>query len=167
MLRQLTEHCPTARGDERYELVDGLLCADRPVRVPVDLTLVAEHRRGHASWCQLLDAVRLGPGDDVAEVTAAQVRRMVTGRYGTALAMVWDHVRPRLTARSAWIDHAGELPVIESTLIHLQADRLPGGNDAQRAPAGVPVRVRPGTHVPHDQADARLDPSQAPYPRSW
>ncbi|MEV7149165.1 transposase [Streptomyces sp. NPDC093084] len=29
------------------------------------------------SWCQLLDAVRLGPEDDVAEITARQVRRVV------------------------------------------------------------------------------------------
>ncbi|MEU2113961.1 transposase [Streptomyces sp. NPDC019507] len=29
------------------------------------------------SWCQILDALRLGPTDDVAEVTAAQVRRVV------------------------------------------------------------------------------------------
>ncbi len=32
---------------------------------------------GRTSWCQLLDAVRLGPDDDVAEVTAAQVRRVI------------------------------------------------------------------------------------------
>ena len=152
------------RGDELFELVDALLCADGPVTSPVDLTLVAEHRRGHgamyealnsgnvdvprlrqvlaglpmpraadgrlvlavdvsnrlrpdaptsadrlfchvygrsgrssdqfipgwpysfvaalesgrSSWCQLLDAVRLGPEDDVAEVTATQLRRVVT-----------------------------------------------------------------------------------------
>lgn len=156
--------CLTARGDELFELVDALLCADGPVTSPVELTLVAEHRRGHGamyevlnsgsvdvprlrqvlaglpmpraadgrlvlaadvsnwlrpdaptsanrlfchvygrsgrssdqfipgwpysfvaalesgrtSWCQLLDAVRLGPEDDVAEVTAAQLRRVVT-----------------------------------------------------------------------------------------
>ncbi|GHJ39443.1 hypothetical protein Sm713_82610 [Streptomyces sp. TS71-3] len=156
--------CLAVRGDELFELADALLCADGPVRTPVDLTLVAEHRRGHGamynalnngtidvprlrqvlaglpmpqaadgrlvlavdvsnwlrpdaptsaerlfchvygrsgrtsdqfipgwpysfvaalesgrtSWCQLLDAVRLGPEDDVAEVTAAQVRRVIT-----------------------------------------------------------------------------------------
>ncbi|MFF4743728.1 transposase [Streptomyces sp. NPDC001268] len=30
------------------------------------------------SWCRLLDAVRVGPDDDAAEVTAAQVRGVVT-----------------------------------------------------------------------------------------
>ncbi|MFI1503662.1 NF041680 family putative transposase [Streptomyces sp. NPDC020597] len=302
--------CLTKRGDELFELVDALLCADGPVTSPVDLTLVAEHRRGHGamyealnsgnvdvprlrqvlaglpmpraadgrlvlavdvsnwlrpdaptsadrlfchvygrsgrssdqfipgwpysfvaalesgrtSWCQLLDAVRLGPEDDVAEATAAQLRRVVTDliemgrwhvgdrnilivfdagydaprmahlldglpvevlgrmrsdrvmrrprpslkeyalaypqggrppkhgkefrfakpetwgepdaatvqvtdRYGTVSAMAWDRIHPRLTTRSAWIDHTGELPVIEGTLIRLQVDRLPGGGD--------------------------------------
>ncbi|MFJ2634265.1 NF041680 family putative transposase [Streptomyces sp. NPDC087422] len=301
--------CLTARRDALFELADALLCADGPVTAPVDLTLVAEHRRGHGamygalnrgrldavrlrrtlaalsqpkaaddrlvlavdvsnwlrpdagcsvdrlfchtfgrgrdqhlmipgwpysfgaaleagrtSWCQLLDALRLGPEDDVAEVTAVQVRRVVedlitagrwregdpdilvvfdagydapriaylldglpvevlgrtrsdrvmrrpapsweefyrahpkggrlpkhgkefrfakpetwgepdtatvqvTDRYGTAKAMAWDRLHPRLTTRSAWIDHDGELPIIEGTLIRLEVDHLPGGGD--------------------------------------
>ena len=50
----------------------------------MDLTLRAEYRCGHGALCdalncgQLLDAVRLGPDDDVAKVTADQVRRVVT-----------------------------------------------------------------------------------------
>ncbi|GCB53137.1 hypothetical protein SNL152K_10494 [Streptomyces sp. NL15-2K] len=299
--------CLTARGDELFELTDALLCADGVVATPVDLTLTAEHRRGHGamydalnrgdvdvprlrqvlaglpqpvaadgrlvlaldvthwlrpdaptsadrlfchlygrsgrssdqfvpgwlysfvaalesgrtSWCQILDALRLGPADDVAEVTASQVRRVVTDlidmgrwkagdrdilivfdagydaprmaylldglpvevlgrmrtdrvmrkpvpvpwisppqggrppkhgkefrfakpdtwgepdaatvqatdRYGTARVMAWDRVHPRPTTRSAWIDHTGELPVIEGTLIRLEVDHLPGGHD--------------------------------------
>lgn len=154
--------CLTTRRDELFELVDALLCADGPVTAPVELTLLAEHRRGHGalydalnhgrididglrrtlaalpqpkaadgrlvlavdvtnwlrpdaecsadrlfchtfgrgrdqhlmipgwpysfvaalesgrtSWCQLLDAIRLGPEDDVADLTARQVRRVV------------------------------------------------------------------------------------------
>ncbi|WP_369360881.1 NF041680 family putative transposase [Streptomyces sp. cg2] len=302
--------CLTRRGDTLFELCDAMLCENGPVTSPVDLTLLAEHRRGHGalydalnhgridvdrlrkalamlpqpkaadgrlvlavdvspwlrpdaptspdrlfchvygrsgrssdqfipgwpysfvaaletgrtSWCQLLDAVRLGPDDDVAEVTAAQIRRVVTDligqgqweagdpdilvvfdagydaprmaylltglpievlgrmrsdrvmrrpapsreefhrahprgghppkhgkefrfakpdtwgdpdaatvqvtdRYGTAQAMAWDRIHPRLTTRSAWIGHDGELPVIEGTLIRLQVDHLPGGGD--------------------------------------
>lgn len=229
---------------------------------------------GRTSWCQVLDALRLGPADDVAEVTAAQVRRVVedlidisrwqagdrdilvvfdaaydaprmahlleglpvevlgrmrtdrvmhkpvpvpwisppqggrppkhgkefrfakpdtwgepdaatvqlTDRYGTARAMAWDRIHPRLTTRSAWIDHTGELPVIEGTLIRLEVDRLPGGHDPlpvwavvvgnrsvgrgrRPALAGVPAQIRPGTHFPDDQADAGLDPPKAPNPR--
>lgn len=187
-------------------------------------SFVAALESSRTSWCQLLDAVRLGPVDDVAEVTAAQVRRVVTDliemgrwhagdrdilivfdagydaprmahlldglpvevlgrmrsdrvmrrptpslkeyalaypqggrppkhgkefrfarpetwgepdaatvqvtdRYGTARAMAWDRIHPRLTTRSAWIDHTGELPIVEGTLIRLQVDRLPGGSD--------------------------------------
>jgi hypothetical protein len=53
----------------------------------------------------------------------------VTGLYGTAPAMAWDRIHPRLTARPAWTGHDGELPVIEGTLIRLQGGRLPGGGD--------------------------------------
>ena len=194
-------------------------------------SFVAALESGRTSWCQLLDAVRLGPEDDVAEVTATQLRRVitdliemgrwhfgdrdilivfdagydaprmahlldglpvevpgrmrsdrvmrrpnppsrstpwpipragdppkhgkefrfakpetwggpdaatmqVTDRYGTAHAMAWDRIHPRLTTRSAWIDHTGELPIIEGTLIRLQVDRLPGGGDP------LPLRLR-------------------------
>jgi hypothetical protein len=51
--------------------------------------------------------------------------------------MAWDRVHPCLTTRSTWIDHTGELPVIEGTLIRLEVDRLSGGHE--------PLPVRPGT----------------------
>jgi hypothetical protein len=50
----------------------------------------------------------------------------VTSRYGTAAAAAWARVHPRLTRRAAWLDHDGDLPVIEGTLIRLQVDHLPG-----------------------------------------
>ncbi len=43
----------------------------------------------------------------------------VTSRYGTAVAAARDRVHPRLTHRSAWLDHDGDLPVIDGTLIRL------------------------------------------------
>lgn len=49
--------CLTARRDELFELADALLCADGPVTTPVDLTLLAEHRRGHGA---LYDALNRG-----------------------------------------------------------------------------------------------------------
>jgi hypothetical protein len=52
-----------------------------------------------------------------------------TTRYGTATAQAWDRLHPRLGHRGAWADHQGELPIIEGTLIRLQVDRLPGGQD--------------------------------------
>ena len=290
----------TARSDALFELTDAVLCADGPVTSLVELTLLAEHRRGHgamydalnagrvepqrlrrtvaslplptvggrivlavdvspwlrpdaptspdrlfchvhgrgkgqaqmipgwpysfvaaletgrSSWTAVLDAVRLGPADDATAVTATQLRDVVdrlvtagqwkpgdpnivivadsgyditrlahvladlpvelvgrlrcdrvlrlpkpprlpgttgrppkhgpeialdkpgtwptpqhtsstdTTRYGTAVATSWDRVHPRLTHRGCWIDHEGELPVIEGTLIRLQVEHLPG-----------------------------------------
>ncbi len=53
----------------------------------------------------------------------------LTSRYGMAVTAAWDRVHPRLTHRSAWLDHDGPLPVIEGTLIRLQVDHLPGDRD--------------------------------------
>ena len=55
--------------------------------------------------------------------------RTETTRYGLAVAASWDRVHPRLTRRACWIDHTGELPVIEGTLIRLQVEHLPGDRD--------------------------------------
>lgn len=40
-------------------------------------SFVAALESGRTSWWQILDALRLGPADKVAEVAAAQVRRVV------------------------------------------------------------------------------------------
>ncbi|MFI7133952.1 NF041680 family putative transposase [Nonomuraea sp. NPDC050153] len=53
-----------------------------------------------------------------------------TSCYGNATTMCWDRLHHRLGRRSAWIDHVGDLPVIEGTLIRLQVEYLPG----ERAP---------------------------------
>ena len=41
-------------------------------------SVIAALESGRTSWTAVLDAVRLGPDDDVAEVTAAQVREVIT-----------------------------------------------------------------------------------------
>jgi hypothetical protein len=182
-------------------------------------SVIAALEPGRTSWTAVLDAVRLGPDDDETEVTAAQVRDVITrliaaghwregdpavlvvfdagydvtrlawlladlpvellgrlrsdrvmllpapprppgtkgrprkhggelaladpatwpapqvttstltSRYGTAVAAAWDRVHPRLTHRAGWLDHDGDLPVIEGTLIRLQVDYLPGDRD--------------------------------------
>lgn len=182
-------------------------------------SVIAALEPGRTSWTAVLDAVRLGPDDDEAEVTAAQVRDVIarlieaghwhdgdpailvifdagydpmrlaykladlpievlgrlrsdrvlrfpvperrpgtqgrprrhggefaladpatwppppvttttmTTRYGTVVAQAWDRLHPRLTHRSAWLDHDGPLPVIEGTLIRLTVDHLPGDHD--------------------------------------
>jgi hypothetical protein len=42
----------------------------------------------------------------------------------------WDRVHPRLTHRAAWLDHDGELPLIEGTLIRLEVEYLSKGRAA-------------------------------------
>jgi hypothetical protein len=54
--------CLTARRDELFELTDALLCGDGPVRTPVDLTLPAEHRRGHGALYDALNHGRIDAG---------------------------------------------------------------------------------------------------------
>jgi hypothetical protein len=179
-------------------------------------SVIAALEPGRTSWTAVLDAVRLGPDDNETEVTAAQVRDVITrlvaaghwregdpailvvfdagydvtrlawlladlpaellgrlrsdrvmllpapprppgatgrprkhggelaladpatwpapqvttstatSRYGTAVAAAWERLHPRLTHRAAWLDHDGDLPVIEGTLIRLQVGHLPG-----------------------------------------
>lgn len=62
----------------------------------------------------------------------AQVSTTQTSRYGTALARCWDRLHPRLTHRSAWADHDGDVPILHGTVIRLQVQRLPG--DSQPKP---------------------------------
>lgn len=52
--------CLTARRAELFELVDVVLCADGAVKSPVDLTLLAEHRRGHGAMYGGLNHGRIG-----------------------------------------------------------------------------------------------------------
>jgi DDE superfamily endonuclease len=85
-----------------------------------------------------------------------------TARYGHARALAWDRLHPRLTHRGPWLDHDGELPVIEGTLIRLKVEHLPGDRDPEPvwlwssvighwrerrigrpALAGIPAQIRP------------------------
>lgn len=51
--------CLSARADAFFELTDALLCADGPVKTPVELSLTAEHRRGYGSLYGALNHGRL------------------------------------------------------------------------------------------------------------
>src|SRR5215218_3883872 len=54
--REFYRSC-TARADALFELTEAVLCADGPVTSLVELTLVAEHRRGHGA---MYDAINHG-----------------------------------------------------------------------------------------------------------
>ncbi|MFI0982739.1 transposase, partial [Streptomyces sp. NPDC021093] len=51
--------CLSARADAFFELTDALLCADGPVRTPVEFSLTAEHCRGYGSLYAALNQGRL------------------------------------------------------------------------------------------------------------
>src|SRR5215210_2512526 len=51
----------TCRSDALFELTDAVLCADGPVTSLVELTLLAEHRRGHGAMYDALAAGRVEP----------------------------------------------------------------------------------------------------------
>jgi len=59
----------TARADALFELTEAVLCADGPVTSLVELTLAAEHRRGHGAMYDALAAGRVEP---------ARLRRALT-----------------------------------------------------------------------------------------
>lgn len=72
--------CLTARADALFELTDAVLCLCGPVTSLVELSLVAEHRRGHGA---LYDSLACG-GIDLARlrrsVTEWPVPRAADGR---------------------------------------------------------------------------------------
>jgi hypothetical protein len=113
-------------GDLPVELL-GRLRSDRVMRLPAPPRLPGTpgRPRKHGGELALADPATW-PAPHVTTTTC-------TSRYGTAIAAAWDRVHPRLTHRSAWLDHDADLPVIDGTLIRLRVDHLPG----DRAPKPV------------------------------
>lgn len=68
--RQEFYNCLAARDDALFELTDAVLCADGPVTSLVELSLVAEHRRGHGA---LYDGLACG------EIALDRLRRSLAG----------------------------------------------------------------------------------------
>src|SRR3954454_2507390 len=70
----------TARADALFELTDAVLCADGPVRSLVELTLVAEHRRGHGAMYDALAQGRVEPARLRQALTSLPLPRAADGR---------------------------------------------------------------------------------------
>lgn len=71
------------RGDAKHQIIPGW---------PYSFVVASE--TGRPSWIAVLDAVRLGPGTDLAAVTATQLRNTVgrliaTGRWRRAIRRSW------------------------------------------------------------------------------
>ncbi len=119
-------------------------------------SVVAALEPGRTSWTAVLDAVRLGPGDDEAAVTAAQVRDVITRLIGAghwrpgdpAILVIFDagYDVPRLSFALA------DLPV--EVLGRLRSDRVmrlpaaPGQPGARAGPASTAASWRWLTRQP-------------------
>jgi DDE superfamily endonuclease len=57
------------------------------------------------------------------EITIETTTRL----YGPALIRAWDRLHPKLTSRTAWTGHTGDLPILDGTVILLRVERLPSG----------------------------------------
>ena len=123
-------------------------------------SVIAALEPGRTSWTAVLDAVRLGPGDDAAAVTAVQVRDVVTrliaaGQWrdgDPAILVIFDAGYD--VTRLAWL--LGSLPV--ELLGRLRSDRvmqLP----APRRPATI------GRPRKHGGELALADPATWPAPQ--
>jgi hypothetical protein len=106
-------------------------------------SFVAALGPGASSWTAVLDAVRIGPGDDDTEVTAAQLRE-VTGRLAAAGA--WRPGDPDIIVvldsgydviRLAWL--LADLPVVLCG--RLRSNRVMYGAPPPKPP-GLPGRPR-------------------------
>ncbi len=75
----------TTRADAVFELVDAVLCADGPVRSLPELSLLAEHRRGHGSVYAALDRGRIDVERLRRALAAVPLPRAADGRLVLAV----------------------------------------------------------------------------------
>ena len=75
----------TARADALFELTDAVLCAEGPVTSLVELTLVAEHRRGHGAMYDALNAGRVEPARLRRALASLPLPRAADGRIVLAV----------------------------------------------------------------------------------
>ncbi|MFB6715949.1 MULTISPECIES: NF041680 family putative transposase [unclassified Streptomyces] len=77
--------CFYTRGDALFELTDAVLCADGPVKSLVELTLAAEHRRGHGAMYDALNSGWLEPRRLRRVLDCLKVPRLADGRIALAV----------------------------------------------------------------------------------
>lgn len=77
--------CLSTRSDALFELADAVLCTDGPVKTLVDLTLAAEHRRGHGALYDALNQGRIDVGRLRRALTAQPLPRFSDDRIVLAV----------------------------------------------------------------------------------
>jgi hypothetical protein len=77
--------CLAARADTLFELTDAVLCIDRPVTSLAELSLAAEHRRGHGALYDSVNQGRIDIGRFRNVVARQQIPRCDDGRIALAI----------------------------------------------------------------------------------
>lgn len=77
--------CLRRRADALFELADAVLCADGPVTSLVGLSLAAEHRRGHGSTFDAVNAGRVQVGRLRRSLAGLPLPRDASGRIMLAV----------------------------------------------------------------------------------
>lgn len=83
--RQGFYDCLTRRADTLFELADAVLCAPGPVTSLVELSLAGEHRRGHGSLYDSVNAGRVEVDRLHNLVACQQIPRDIDGRIVLAV----------------------------------------------------------------------------------
>jgi hypothetical protein len=91
--RQEWYDCLILRSDALFELTDAVLCADGPVTSMVELSLTAEHRRGHGALYDAVGSGRIEVGRFRRSLASLPVPRDAQGRVVLA-ADVSPWLRP-------------------------------------------------------------------------
>ena len=123
-------------------------------------SFVAALETGRSSWTAILDAVRLGPADDTAEITAIQVRGVVERLIAAGQHHAGD---PRILIV---VDAGYDIPRLAYVLADLPVDVL-GRLRSDRVMRLAPPPRRPGTGGRPRQHGPELslaDPTTWPTP---
>jgi hypothetical protein len=83
--RRELHRCFSARADALFELADAVLCADGPVKTLAGLSLAAEHRRGHGTLYDAVNAGRISIGRLRRSLAGLPLRRAADGRLMLAV----------------------------------------------------------------------------------
>ncbi|MCQ4079708.1 transposase [Streptomyces sp. RB6PN25] len=95
----------SARADAFFELTDALLCADGPVRTPVELSLIAEHQRGYGSLYGALNRGRPNT-DALRDLLVSQP----LPRFGGRIVLTVAAIGRRLLAGAAVLPRPRPVP---------------------------------------------------------
>jgi hypothetical protein len=117
--------------DAGYDVVRlAWLLADLPVqlvgRLRSDRVFFAPPRSGGGPGRPARHGAPLKLSEAATWPAPDAVSADVHPRYGNVAVQAWGGMHPRLARRGGWSSHAGALPIVEGTLIHITVDRLPG-----------------------------------------